>query len=209
MYNNCMDNNSRQEILAYLRLHPRATARQISLALQLTPADIRYHINNLLKEQRITIMPTTQINPGRGRPARVYSLTQQSAPEPHIHLLLSALTVLFNTEPAARAGNIQRLSGQLIPRESPPPARFISKIKHLIEQLNRLQYHARWEARPAGPCIIFQNCPYRDYLRRFPDLCELDRQMLQNSLRSPVILEHHAHPDQAQPPDCRFTVQLG
>ncbi len=203
------ENRTRQSILDYLRQHPRATARQIALALLRTPADIRYHLTRLHKAGLIFTIPAKNLQDHRGRPARSYTLTHQAAPEPLVHLLSGALTLLLICEPAHLEKSVDDLSRQIIPPDENPSARLVSRIARLMERLNNLQYHARWEARTGGPCIILQNCPYRNLLRQFPQLCDIDRRILQNHLKLPVEIEQHIQPDQPHPTDCRFTIQQG
>lgn len=199
-------NNTRQLILAYLQQRPRATARQLAIALQRTSTDIRYHISRLQRDGLVCTLPAKFLHDHRGRPARIFALSHQAVHQPHDHLLGGALSLLLH-EPADKVNNLEALSNQIMPPEEPLSGRFLATISRLLERLNYLQYHARWEARTRGPCIIFENCPYRNLLIQFPQLCELDRHILQNNLHKPVKLEQHIHPEQPTPVDCRFTIQ--
>jgi len=41
-----------------------------------------------------------------------------------------------------------------------------------------MNYHARWEAGPQGPRIIFGNCHYAAIIAKHPELCKMDESLL-------------------------------
>lgn len=42
-----------------------------------------------------------------------------------------------------------------------------------------MNYHARWEAGAEGPRVIFGHCPYAAIIARHPDLCRMDKALLE------------------------------
>jgi len=202
-----MEKNTSQQILDYLSENPHATVRQISRALQVTAADVRYHLSNLLQQNLVNI---SVINKGsqRGRPARCYALTHQARPNNILSLARAALSLLLNGSPNPEKETLGQLANQLFPNQTEFSSSFTSKIIRLINRLNSAGYAARWEARPQGPRIFFSNCPYRQLLNQFPQLCEMDRLILQNQLNAETTLDQHIHPQKADPLTCQFSVKL-
>jgi len=200
-----MGPHTAQQILEYLSEKPDSTVRQISHALRVTPADIRYHLSSLLKQNLVTLSSTTKKGQ-RGRPARTYVISPNIKPNNILLLAGAALSLLLNDSTVSQEYNLQRLSNQLFPPKPTPPGSLTPKIIQLVSRLNLSGYAARWEARPNGPCIIFTNCPYRQLLSQFPQLCEMDRLILQNHLETKITLEQHIHPNHSSPFTCRFSV---
>jgi hypothetical protein len=52
-----------------------------------------------------------------------------------------------------------------------------------IKKLNDHHYQASWEARLSGPRIYFRNCPYAALLGDYPELCDLDKLILDALVR--------------------------
>jgi predicted ArsR family transcriptional regulator len=200
-----VEKQTSQLILEYLSEHPGATVRQLSRALRLTPADIRYHLSKLIQQDLVSIVQT-KISGERGRPARIYTLNQQIKPNNILSLTQAALTILFGKSEADKNSILENLADQMMPYSTRISASLTQKIIHLIGRLNQSGYSARWEARSKGPCLIFSNCPYRPLLAQFPELCEMDRLILQNHLSARIILDHHIHPNEPEPETCQFTV---
>ncbi len=52
------------------------------------------------------------------------------------------------------------------------------RLNLLVEKLNQMNYHARWEAGPQGPRILFGHCPYAAIIEKHPELCLMDAALL-------------------------------
>lgn len=202
-----MDKNTSEKILDFLSENPDATVRQISRALQVTPTDVRYHLSNLLQQNLVNL--STKYKSGqRGRPARSYSLSHHARPNNTLSLARAALLVLFNSSSSPGEETLQQIAEQIFPQQTTLSSSFTSRIIQLINRLNSAGYAARWEARPQGPRIFFSNCPYRQLLNQFPQLCEMDRLILQNQLSAETTLDHHIHPQKSDIRNCQFSVRL-
>ena len=46
------------------------------------------------------------------------------------------------------------------------------RLNSSVEKLNQMNYHARWEAGPQGPRLIFGHCPYAALIGKHPELCQ-------------------------------------
>ena len=52
------------------------------------------------------------------------------------------------------------------------------RLNLTVEKLNAMNYHARWEAGPQGPRLIFSHCPYAAMIEKHPELCRMDEKLL-------------------------------
>ena len=69
---------------------------------------------------------------------------------------------------------------------SQPIARRLALV---VEKLNQMNYHSRWEAGAEGPQIHFGHCPYEAIVERHPELCEMDVSLLSQLSSRPVLRE--------------------
>lgn len=167
---------SKQQILQTLERETRATARQISRALYMTPANVRYHLNELLAAGLVTVVGRAD-DGGRGRPARVFALAP-NAQRNNLPRLASALLHAIQSHPAAQeilTDSIPHLAGVTTDK-----GHWLQRLNAAIQQLDEQGYQARWEASPSGPRVILGHCPYLALLDEHPVLCELDRLVLEH-----------------------------
>ena len=175
--------STRQNILAYLQTHPGATAAELARALQVTPANIRHHLSILLSDGRARVVGERQAH-GRGRPLQLYGLGDALVGDNLAALADAALSAwLESLSPEARDAVLQALASRLA--ATAPAVAGLSITRRLalaIERLNAQHYQARWEAHALGPRIIFELCPYAAIIARHPELCRMDKFLLQDLL---------------------------
>ena len=166
---------TKQKIMEYLRAYQQGTPREISQALGLTPANIRYHLKELENtgEVKKRVIP----DPDRvGRPPAQFTLSPRSQGENFASLLRSFLRAVEN-HPQAEAllkGVVKNFpSGKTTEQKSK-----FQRWNEAVEILNDQHYHAAWEAGPQGPKILLHHCPYLGLPSEFPALCKLDCQIL-------------------------------
>ena len=208
-----MTSDSTQDrILGYLHKVNHATVAEISRALDITPADVRYHFRHLWAENKITSLPGGQRrkSPVRGRPARRFCLASSARQDNLQKLLEASLTMLIeNGEDADILDKtFSRLAELLAPLPSNLPASGSLRLNALVEWLNANQYQAHWEARTGGPCVIFANCPYLKILAQFPQLCQLDKTILSQHLNSEVHIIQTISPAGTEVAQCQFKTFL-
>lgn len=144
-------------IKQFLDTNETATVEQLSQALDLTKADIHYHIRLLLKQGEVGILEQP-FQSGAGRPARQFMLIKP-APESLSSVIISTLVQDFpclvdnkryRIEPAhlLAMGILERSCGNLDPRLS-PTIRLIT----IIKELSFYGIHLRWRAGSTGPVI--------------------------------------------------------
>jgi predicted ArsR family transcriptional regulator len=184
-----------------LELGP-STASVIGSRLGLTPAAIRRHLDNLLAEGLIeTRTARTYASRGRGRPARLFAITDagRSAFE-HAYddLASSALRFLAQTGgPAAVEEFARHQVAELERRYGPtvaaaPPG---ERVQALADALSADGYAASAVAAPApgkdtpaagSEQLCQHHCPVAHVAAEFPQLCEAETEAFSRLLGVPV-----------------------
>jgi predicted ArsR family transcriptional regulator len=175
-----------------LELGP-STAATLGSRLGLTPAAIRRHLDNLIAEGMITTRTArTYGNRGRGRPAKVFVITDagRSAFE-HAYddLATSALRFLAQKAgPDAVAEFAHRQIADLESRYAPVTEvdGLHGKVAALAEALSADGYAASAGPAPAGEQICQHHCPVAHVAAQFPQLCEAETEAFARLLGTPV-----------------------
>lgn len=185
--------STRHRILEILKNRPEITAAELGRALQLTPADIRHHISNMVKEG-LVISSGPQQSGHRGRPAKRFSLSSDVYKD-NFDLLSSALlnTSLNSLSLDQQTMYLEQVANHLVSGEAlkgPLSHRLVQVINHL----NELGYQSRWEAHAEAPRIIFERCPFAKLRIQHPELCHIDSKQIEFLSAEPVTLvESNAH----------------
>jgi predicted ArsR family transcriptional regulator len=108
----------------------------------------------------------------RGRPEKVYSLPRAALGDN-----LSALSDVLLTEAGSQV-RVEVLAKKLAGASNFTNEPLAKRLNLVIEKLNQMNYHARWEAGREGPRIIFSHCPYAAIIEKHPELCAMDAEML-------------------------------
>lgn len=162
---------ARQKVLGYLTKNRTASAREISRALKMSTATVRHHLRVMVADGRLE-RSFVRGHEGRGRPEKVYTLP--SATLGH-NLSTLAEAVLTEAGPSIRMEAMaKRLAGDSNFADQPVAKR----LNLTVEKLNTMNYHARWEAGPQGPRLIFGHCPYAAIIEKHPELCRMDESLL-------------------------------
>jgi len=201
---------TRQSILDYIQSKRTATAREISYALKVTPANIRHHLSILLAEGVVEVAGKLT-HGGRGRPRKIYALTRQSEQHSLDHLASTLLTQLTANRSAPEKEAILRNIAARLAHLSEDQAQISNLTQRLylaVQRLNSLNYQARWEARAASPTLTLGHCPYALILEAHPELCIIDRYLLEALLNTQVTLTHRLETDMRGLTFCRFMVAI-
>ena len=173
---------ARQNVLTYLTKNRTASAREISRSLKMSPATVRHHLRVMASDGRLEL-ETVRRRDGRGRPEKVYSLPRAALGDN-----LSMLSDALLTE----AGSKVRMDvvAKHIAKDSNFASQPIAKRLNLVvEKLNQMNYHARWEAGAEGPRVHFGHCPYATIVGKHPELCEMDVNLVSQLISRPVLRE--------------------
>jgi len=170
--------NTRKQILDFIRDNQMASAIEISRAFPMTSANARHHLS-ILEDQNLIEEVGQRLAKGRGRPTKLYALTHR-AMDHNIDLLVDALLKILKSSDELE-DHFVRLS-HLMLGQGKSGENLISRLNRIIKRMNDLHYQSRWEASPEGPKVILGHCPYAAILAENPELCQMDRVMLADQL---------------------------
>ena len=162
---------ARQKVLAYLMKMRTTSAREISRALKMSAPTVRHHLRVLVSDGRLDVTSVRK-REGRGRPEKVYSIPRVALGDN-----LSALSDAVLTE-AGLSISVEALAKRLVGESNIKSQPVAKRLNLLIEKLNQMNYHARWEAGPQGPRVIFGHCPYAAIIGKHSELCSMDEELL-------------------------------
>ena len=170
---------ARQKVLTYFNKTRTASAREISRALKMSAATVRHHLRVLASDGRLEIV-FVRVQDRRGRPQKVYSLPR-SALGDNLAALSDALLV-----EASSGVRMEALAKHLVGEANFASQPLVKRLNLTVENLNQMNYHARWEAGSEGPRIIFSHCPYASIIEKHPELCRMDEAMLKEWMGQPA-----------------------
>lgn len=196
------------QIIEYLQRKGSATIKELEDLLGVTTTAVRQHLGTLQAEGYIE---RRTVHAGVGRPHHAYFTTSKVQELFACHcddLALTLLEEVFHLEGAQRATELlDRVGTRLAGRyASTVRAVFLQdRVHELADALNGNGVLA--DALVADGNVITlhtYNCPFHELAQEHPEICEMDRSMLQKVLGSDVslskcMLEGHA--------GCTFTVQ--
>lgn len=164
---------ARHKVLGFLSRTRTASVREISRALKMSAANVRHHLRVLVSDGRLELASVRE-HESRGRPEKVYSLPRAALGDN-----LSVLADALLTEAGSQV-RVEALAKHLVGESNFASQPIVKRLNLVVEKLNQMNYHARWEAGPEGPRIIFGHCPYAAILEKHPELCRMDTAMLKD-----------------------------
>lgn len=177
--------HTRERLIHHLGEHPDLTAGELGRALDLTPANIRYHLSQLLRQGLVQISGKRSPG-GAGRPIHLYNLSSQALGE-NLEVMLAAVLESLTGE----AGLEQAAAAFAARLTSAPPARGTNRVaryNQAVDFLNAHGYRASWGARPQGPQIELKHCPYRKLALSHPQICLIDQLLISSLCQVPMRL---------------------
>ena len=212
-----MDAPTRERVARSILEHGPSTAADLAERLDLTPAAVRRHLEHLVEEG--TVEPRVQRvygHRGRGRPAKVFAVTDAGRDEfdqAYDDLAVNALRFLADTAgDDAVADFARRRFSELEERYRPLLAGVPDEDRPrvLAEALTREGYAASVESGPGGTQMCQHHCPVAHVAEEFPQLCEAETEAFARLLGSHVqrlatiahgdgvcttFVPHHSAPD--------------
>ena len=190
------DRGTRAQIARLILENGPATATGLSARLSLTPAAVRRHLDNLLAEGLIeTRMARSQKTRGRGRPARLFVITDagRSAFE-HAYDDLATSALRFLAEragPEAVAEFARRQVAELEIRYATAvgSGSASERVQALAQALSADGYAASASGAPAmggGEQLCQHHCPVAHVAAEYPQLCEAETEAFGRLLGTPV-----------------------
>lgn len=194
---------TREQILDYLRANGPSSARDIARSLDVTIADIRYHLGLLIKENKVLqIPPSPGPHHGRGRPRSLFALALEGSDG--MYWLCEVLLSYISQETAVLE-KISRLA--IASKYNPPSTNMTARLNHSVHFLNQHGYAARWEASHDGPRILLSRCPFWPLPLHHPILCSLDCLILEGLSGLPLTQHQRINMEAGSPLSCVFGIR--
>ena len=158
-----------------------STAAQLAGRLELTPAAVRRHLDHLVEAGALEESQRRPHGPrGRGRPARVFRLTDAGRgqlDQQYDDLANEALRFLAETGGDEAVAAFARRRVEFIERDYEQVAQedpSLSPPEALAVVLSRGGYAASVQEGPVGEQLCQQHCPVAHVAEEFPQLCEAE-----------------------------------
>lgn len=186
------DRRTRDRVLELLG-RGNATAAQLGDALGLKPAAIRRHLDAMLCDGLVT--GREQPARGRGRPAKIFSLTQEGREGigGHTYDDLAASALRWIAANGGEAGVAQFARAQVEQLEARCRAAMTSagddplaRAEALAGALTAEGYAANASVIASGGQLCQHHCPVAHVAAEFPQLCEAETQVIARLLGSHV-----------------------
>lgn len=188
-----VDQPTRQRVVRSILVNGPSTAAALAERLDLTPAAVRRHLDQLLDEGAVEARePRSHVSRGRGRPAKVFALTETGRDgfdQQYDDLAVQALRFLAETggEQAVREFAHRRVAFveerfHDVQRERPQ----LSPAEVLAQVFTDEGYAASVRDLPVGEQLCQQHCPVSHVAHEFPQLCEAETAAIGRVLGSHV-----------------------
>jgi len=172
-----------------------ATATELGLELGLSPAGIRRHLDAMLAEGLVTSRERpTRGQRGRGRPARMFALTdaaREALPHTYDGLASAALRWIAEqggaeavaTFAASQVSDLEARCRTAMAEAGDDP---MARAEALAEALTAEGYAAAASAIASGGQLCQHHCPVAHVAAEFPQLCEAETQVISRLVGSHV-----------------------
>ncbi|MBB6625943.1 helix-turn-helix domain-containing protein [Nocardioides sp. KIGAM211] len=179
------DQPTRQRVVESILVNGPSTAAGLAERLDLTPAAVRRHLDQLLDDGTLEARePRHQVSRGRGRPAKLFALTEAGRDgfdQQYDDLAVQALRFLDETggEAAVREFANRRVSFiedrfPAVAEEHPQ----LSPVEVLARVFTAEGYAAAVRDLPMGEQLCQQHCPVSHVAHEFPQLCEAETEAI-------------------------------
>ncbi|MDR7086987.1 putative ArsR family transcriptional regulator [Aeromicrobium panaciterrae] len=187
------DAPTRERVANTILEHGPSTAADLAHELHLTPAAIRRHLDQLLADGVLMTREQRVIGQrGRGRPAKVYVITDSGRDHfkhSYDELAAGALRFLKETggDDAVMAFARHRLT-ESEDRYRPllASAKPEDRVEVLAKALSEDGYAASVGSTPAGTQMCQNHCPVAHVAEEFPQMCEAETEMFARLLGTHV-----------------------
>lgn len=185
------DASTRERVSDSILRHGPSTAAQLAERLHLTPAAVRRHLavlsdvgNVVAHQQRV------YGSRGRGRPAKVFSLTDRGRAEFYQAYDQLAITALGALRQAQGSEGLRRFADGVAARveERYDTVRHDhdSNLAALVDALTEEGFVASLKPVPSGEQLCQYHCPVAHVAEQFPELCEAETRIFAKLLGSHV-----------------------
>jgi len=183
------DAPTRERVARSILENGPSTAAALAERLDLTPAAVRRHLDHLLAEGAVEARrPRVYGTRGRGRPAKVFAITEagrDAFDQQYDDLAVEALRFLDETggEEAVMAFARRRMAGlgdayDAVATANPD----LTPADALAAALTQGGYAASVRQGPVGAQLCQQHCPVAHVAHEFPQLCEAETEAISQVL---------------------------
>jgi predicted ArsR family transcriptional regulator len=183
------DAPTRERVARSILENGPSTAAALAERLDLTPAAVRRHLDHLMGEGAVEARePRANAVRGRGRPAKVFALTESGRDrfdQQYDDLAAQALRFLAETGGEAavkefarrRFATLESDYAEVLARN---PG--LTPAEALAEALTQSGYAASVREGPVGEQLCQQHCPVAHVAHEFPQLCEAETEAISHLL---------------------------
>lgn len=200
--------NTRKRIVDYLNRYRAATPSELSRALNLTSSNIRHHLSTLIQEGHVRVIGVRSADKP-GRPQKLFALTPIKDKE-NLAIFADALMNEIKERVSSQQylDMLHRVAERLTKDYSTSfsSIHLSVRLNFIVQQLNKLNYQARWEAHKEAPHLILGHCPFSAILNTHPELCLFDTHLISTLLNSPVVHLQRLAEDTRGVPYCLFSI---
>lgn len=185
------DASTRSRVARSILQHGPSTANDLAHRLGLTAPAVRRHLSVLLSTgQVISRQQRVYGHRGRGRPAKVFALTDSGRAEfyqAYDHLAIRALTYLSEVVgPSAVDEFANRQTDAVEARFAELRPEYQDAAEALVEALTAEGFVASLQPVPSGVQLCQYHCPVAHVAAEFPQLCEAETRTFSRLLDSHV-----------------------
>lgn len=199
--------STRMEVLELLRRNGACSAETISADLDVTPNAVRQHLINLERDGFVVSRPEKG---GRGRPALLFELTERAdAVFPKRYGQLATM-VLREVEESGGPEALDEIFAKVAARHARAIEHdlvgldFDEKVNKVVAWIGRAGTLAVQSETPEGVKVTIHNCPFRNTALKFPQVCTITPQLINQLLGAAVSQAESIH---RHDPYCSFVVQ--
>lgn len=181
---------TRKNILEYLRHHGSATVHQLAEHLDMSVGTVRHHLNVL---ERDNLVENQEIRHGVGRPKLVYTLSPaglEAFPKKYDWLSTALLRELkIRLDPATVASVLRGIAQRVLDKYQPnlEGTTLQERAEILVEIMGKEGFETKLEYTQDERIRIVQNsCPYRSVVQEHGEVCQLDAEMIHQVLQQPI-----------------------
>jgi predicted ArsR family transcriptional regulator len=198
---------ARQRILNYILEQQSSTVEELSKVFRVTPANIRHHLSILVGQGSVQVIGQ-KANAPRGRPAQIYSATQQRNQNNLDHLTEALFSTLLQDSAVDEISQyLSKIANRMVANFNLDNYNPTRRLYSSIRILNRMNYQAHWEAHIENPRIMLGHCPYSAIFDRHPEICQMDEFVLTELLGTPVLQIEKLALNARDLPQCVFLLK--